>query len=672
MAGITSTGLGSGVKINDLTSQLVAAERKPADDRLNRREADILAKISSLGNFKSALSDFQGSLSALKSPGKFQKLSATSSDTSMLTATVEVNADEGNYSLEVKQLAQSHALASKSYTTAGDVVGTGTLTVKFGTTTYNADTDVYTGFAQNADKSALTLNIDATNNTLTGIRDAINKANAGVRASIVNDGSGFRLALNSSDSGAKNSLQITVSGDSVGTDSDTDGLSALTFNATATHMSQTQAAKDAIVSFNGLDVTSQTNTLKETIKGVSVNLLQAQTGKVVNLAVKHSDGDLTKAVDGFVVAYNGLLETVKGLSGYDAKTRQGGILQGDAVVRGGMARLRSELSAFVEGASKILADIGISTQRNGSLALNSEKLGAALASDRNGVTALFTQIGRPSDTGVTYLGATNGTQAGVYAVNVTQAATQGFLNGAAATSFVVGASNDVFKIKINGIQSGDIALTQGASYSGASLAAEIQSRVNGDSALKAGGASVSVAYDSGANRFVVTSKKFGATSGVEITQVDAAMAATLGLSAASGTAGVDVAGTIGGAAAQGKGQELAATGGGAAGLNLLVSGNAGDRGSVSFSRGLIEKLDGILAKLLGSKGAVASRTGGLESDLDRLGVERNKLDERMSAMELRLLKRFNAMDRLVGRLQATGSSLGQQLATLPYATKTKS
>jgi len=668
MAGITSTGLGSGIQVSQLVSQLVQAEGTPALTRLARQEADIQARISSLGNFKSALSAFRDSLSTLKSLSSFQKISANSGDATLFTASAEAGADLGSYRIEVKQLAQSHALASKQFTSAADVVGTGTLTIKFGATVYDSGTDTYTSFAQNADKGTLTLTIDSTNNTLTGIRDAINKANAGVTAAIINDGSGYRLVLNSTDSGAKNSLQVAVSGDSAGTDTDTDGLSALAFNSAATNLDQTQAAQDAKVAINGLDVLSSSNTVKDALKGVTLNLLQAQLGKQVGLTVSQNNADVSKGVDGFVKAYNELAKIVKSLAGYDAAKKQGGILQGDATLRGAMSQLRSEMSTMVQGLTgsvRALTDLGIRTQADGTLSLDSGKLNNALSSDRNAVAALFAVLGRPSDTAVTYVSSTSSTVTGDYALNVTQTATQGLLNGAAAASFVVDGNNDTFKIKVDGVQSGTLTLTQSAGYTGATLAAELQSRINGDSALKAAGAAVVVSYDSGANRFVFQSKSYGSASKVEITEVDTSSAATLGLAVAAGTDGVDVAGTIDGQTATGKAQELTGTGGNSDGLKVSVTGSTGYRGTVNFTRGLIEKLDKVLAGLLDSTGTISSKTQGLAKTLESINDKREELDRRMADLEERLLKKFNAMDSLVGRFQALGSRLTQQLATLP-------
>ncbi|WP_077732471.1 flagellar filament capping protein FliD [Methylocaldum sp. 14B] len=682
MAGITSTGLGSGLNISSMVSQLVQAERAPFAARLDRQEAEIQSKISSFGNFKSALSAFRDSLSALKNLSSFQKIGATSSDSSIVSASAESNADLGNYKIEVKQLAQSHALATGYFASANAVVGTGTLTLKFGTTDYTPPVDAtpgsYNGFTQNRDKGTLTLEIDSSNNTLSGIRDAINNAKAGVTAVIVNDSGGSRLVLNSSETGAENSLQISVADDD-GNSVDASGLSVLSFNVAAANLQQTQMALDSKIAINGLEVTNASNTIKDALKGVTLNLQSAQSEKIVNVSVSQSNDDIKKLIEGFVKSFNELAKTDRSLTGYDAAQKAGGILQGDPTVRGGMGQLRSELGRFIqglEGSAKTLAHIGIRTQRDGTLNLDSSKLNEALNADRSSVAALFAAIGRPTDSGVIYSSNTVDTKPGTYAVNITQAATQGFLNGGAVNSLVVDGDNDTFKIKVDGVLSADITLTQATYSNHAALAAEIQSRINGDSALKAKGISVGVSYDDVNNRFVIQSKNYGSESQVEITQVDINSEATLGLKLASssteGTGGMDVAGSIGGLEATGKGQELTATAGDAQGLKLLISDTkTGDRGEVGFSRGLIERLDKVLAGLLDSKGAIKARTDGLEKNLEKIQESRERLESRMSDFEKRLLDRFNKMDALLGQFQSISSYLSQQLAALPLANQNK-
>ena len=657
MAGITSTGLGSGLDIRGMVDGLVAAERQPQVFQLDRKESNLQAKLSSYGVFKSALSDFRTSLAGLRQSSQFGVLQATSSNSDVLTASAATNADTGHFNIEAKQLAQAHSLVSGGFSDATATVGTGTLTIKFGTTDYAAGTDTYNGFTQNPDKGTLSIDLDATNNTLTGLRDAINDADAGINASIIYDGSAYRMVLTSEDTGAENSLQITGNDPS---------LSQFEFNASSTSMAQTQVAQDAIMSINGLDVTNASNTFTDTLKGVTLNLEQAQPGKMLAVDITKSTDKVVTALDGFVEKYNALIGSVNDLTSYDAAQQKGSVLLGDATVRTGMSRIRSVLGSVVSGLEntsvRTLHDLGLSTQADGTLAFDKDKLGKALQDDPDGVAAVFTVLGRSDNEGVSYFSSSDDTLTGKYAVNITQAATQGLLNGGAVAAFPVTLNgSETFKIRVDGSLSGQIALTAGTYNSGDQLAAEIQSRINGDATLKTAGAKLQVAFDSSNNRMVMTSQTYGADSSVEITQ---STASALGLNVVTGTTGTDVAGTIGGAVAEGKGQFLTASNG----LKLSIDGGlSGALGSISFSRGLMEKLDSVLGGLLGGDGTLAAKTEGLKKSLEDITKQRTELDDKINKLQDRLLKKFNAMDAILGQFQTTGAFLSRQLA--PPASK---
>lgn len=656
MAGITSTGLGSGLDIRGMVDGLVAAERQPQVFQLDRKETDLQAKLSSYGLFKSSLSDFRSSLAGLRESSQFGVLQATTSDSEVVSASVDSNADTGHFNIKAKQLAQSHSLVTGGFSDASASVGTGKLTIKFGTTDYDAQSDTYNGFTQNPDKGTLTIDLDASNNTLTGLRDAINDADAGVNASIIYDGSAYRMVLTAEDTGAENSLQITV---------DDASLGQFEFNASTTSMTQTQAAQDAIMSINGLDVTNASNTFTDTLKGVTLDLQQAQPGKIISLDISESTDEIVSALEGFVEKYNELIGNVNELTSYNAAEEKGSVLLGDATVRSGMSRIRAVMGSMVSGLEntsiRTLYDLGLSTQADGTLNFDSGKLSKALQDDPDGVAAVFTVLGRTDNEGVSYFSSEDATPTGKYAVDVTQAATQGVLDGGAVAAFPLTLDgSETFKIQIDGSLSGQIVLTAGTYNSGDDLAAEIQSRINGDSALKSAGAKVQVDFDSANNRMVMTSQTFGAESSVAIIESNAA---ALGLNVATGTAGTDVAGTIDGAAAEGEGQYLTA----ANGLKLRIEGGlSGALGTVSFSRGLMEKLDNVLGGLLGGDGILEAKTEGLKKTLDEITEQRADLDDKMAKLEARLLSKFNAMDAMLGQFQATGAFLTQQLNSLPY------
>ncbi len=661
MSAITSTGLGSGLDIKSLVASLVSAEQTPATTILDTQQTKITTQISAYGSLNSAMATLQGSLSALKNLSTFQKPTAVTSDTSIITATAFSNADQGSYNLEVKQLAKNQTLASLPLLSPTSTVGTGTLTINFGTSTFDVNGKP-TGFTQDSTQSGLTLNVDATNNTLVGLSQAINQAKAGITAVVFTDNTGSRLVLNSTSTGAKSSMQINVTDTGDSNDTDTSGLSALAFNVAAANMTQSQTAQDAKLAINGLDIVNSTNTVNTVIKGLSLNLLQAQPGKIVTLGISQNNADIATAVSGFVKSFNDLITTVNPLTSYDTKTKTGGVLLGDATVQKTLFKLRNTLGSIVSGLSgsaTSMTEIGISTQKDGTLTFNSSRLNSQLSSNPSGVAGVFAPQGIASNANVVYITNTADTKAGQYAVNITQAAVQSALSAPMpAFPFTVNSSNS-FTINIDGSQSGTVALTQKTYATGADLATEMQTRINADSAIKASGASVSVTYD-GSN-MVLTSKSYGASSKIAVT-TDSTLLGLIG--STTSTAGKDVAGTIGGLAATGSGQQLTSTKGDPVGLMLIISDTvSGDKGTVNFSRGLMEQLDNVLTGAIGSTGTFNSRSTSLQTNLTKIATDRTALAARMSLLQKSLLTRFNAMDALLGKMQATSSFLTKQFSS---------
>ncbi len=682
MPPITSSGIGSGLDVNGLVSQLLTLERQPIV-ALERKEATYQAELSAYGSLKSALSGFQTTVRGLSSLARFQAVKASVADTGILGAGASSTALPGSYSIEVKQLAQTHKLASAAFTNTTDSIGTGTLTIQFGSVSGGV-------FTANGAKPVKTVSVDSAHSSLSGVQDAINAAQIGVSASILNDGTGYKLVLTSQDSGAANSLKITVSDGSDASHTDNAGLSRLAYDPAGSagngkNLTETVAAQNALLKVDGIDnIAKASNTVTDLIPGVTLSLFKPSAANTPTTLTVARDGEgVRKGVEDFVKAYNDLQKSVKDLTAYDAATRRGAILQGDSSALSILSQVRRILNSTITGLSggyTALSQIGVSFQKDGTLALDASKLQTAVNGNFNDIAGLFAAQGRTSDSLVSYIGSTDKTQPGGYALSVSQLATQGYLNGAASAAladtagtftapFTVVANNDSFAIKLDGVQSGIVTLAQGSYTTAAALTAEIQSKINGDSALVAAAAGIAVTFDSSNDRLVITSTRYGSASLVEVTSVDSASAATLGLSAASGTAGVDAAGTINGAAATGSGRFLTAPAGHAAeGLKLEITGGAiGNRGSVNFSQGYAYRLDKLADQLLGSSGPITSRTSGINERIKGIDKRRETLNQRLEDVEKRLRAQFAALDSLVGRLRTTSDYLSRQLATLPGA-----
>jgi flagellar hook-associated protein 2 len=671
MATLTASGIGSGLDINGLLEQIVAAERTPTEKRLNIKEAQIQAKLSAYGTMQGAISSFQASLGKIKTPSGFLTNSVNVSNKDVLTASASSIAEPGTYAVEVSNLAQAHVLASVAFDDLDSVIGTGTLTFNFGTTVYDPGTsfiaadDTYTSFTENTERPSKSVTIDNTNNTVEGVRDAINEANMGVTASIVNDGSGYRLLLTAKTQGLDNGMRITVNeGGLPAANSDNTGLSQLAFNSSATNMEQTQAAQDAEVIVNGLHINRESNTIADAIRGVTLNLLSADPGTKVQVKISPDNAAVEKNISSFVTAYNDLIAAFKGFTAYNHETGRGGILTGDATTRTLMSQIRREVGAVLQNGSEYssLSSIGITTNRDGTLSLDSDVLRNAVVENSDAVASLFHAMGTATNSAVSYQSSTTATREGSYAVNVTTLATRGALAGVAVTSpVVIDPANNTFSVVVDGTSSGLLTLTQATYNDMSDLAQEIANRINGSSTLQRLGKGVSVNYIN--NHFEIESLKYGSTSTIAL---GATLNSALGFTAgASLTTGVDVAGSIGSIPATGEGQFLTGSGD-ATGLTLQITGSEpGSRGRVHYATGIAGGLDGLISGFLATGGQLTSKTDSLNSQIDEITTQREKLNERLVAMEARYKAQFIAMDSLVSTLQSTGNYLQQQIDSLP-------
>lgn len=656
---LSSPGIGSGLDVNSIVSQLMAIESRPLA-ALASKEAKQQAQLSAFGSLKGALSTFQNSLATLADPAKFSAVTANIANTSLATVSSSSKAAPGNYSLEVQSLAQSQKIKSGNFADSAAIVGTGTLTIQYGT---------YIGggggaFTLNPDKAAESITIAADQSSLAGVRDAINEADGGISASIVNDGSGDRIVISSNDTGLSNAIKITVADDDLN-DTDNAGLSQLAFDVSTggtANLTETVAASDAKVIIDGITVNKASNTISDAIEGVTLNLLEVDIGNPTNLSVAPNTASAQAAIQSFVSAFNDLDKTITNLSKYDAESKRGSVLTGDSTLRAVQSQLRGIFNTPLStagGGFSHLSEIGITFQVDGTLKLDSSKLSSALSDATKDVSTLFASIGKPSDSLVSFASASSETQDGSYSLDISQLATQGQAVGSAPTALTItAAGNDTLDLTVNGV-SASITLAAG-DYTADSLAAEIQSKINGASALSTAGIEVAVTQSGGILN--ITSDRYGSESTVTIT-------GGTGKSGLFGTpvetAGVDVAGTIDGATATGLGQSLTGTGN-ASGLILDITGGAtGLRGSIDFAHGFAFKLEALVANMLEDDSLIDSRIDGINATIKDIGSQRDSLTLRLEGVEKRIRSQFSALDVMISSMTQTSNFLQQQLSNLP-------
>lgn len=672
---MATSGIGSGLDINGIVSQLMTVESRPLT-ALAKKEATYQAKLSAFGSVRGALSSFQTALNTLSTPDRFQSVVATPADATIFSGTASNKAIPGNYSVDVTQLARAQTISTAGQTSTSATIGNGlktTLTFQFGTIAggkltngkYEADpagTPPSPTFTQDGQRATGTVVIDSSNNSLQGIRDAINKAGIGVTASIISDGSATpnHLVITSDKTGEASSMKISVSGeDGAGPDQAVSDL--LSYDPAGTQrLTQSSAALDTKLTVNGIAVSSPTSNVGEAIQGVTLSILK--TGSSTLKVARDTDAIKTN-VNNFIKAYNDLNKTIKSLTSYDPDTKQGGLLLGDSSARAISTQVKTMLtSQMSDGTLGNLMQLGISFQKDGTLAADASKLDKAITSNFDDVAGLFAAMGTTTDSLVSYTSSTAATKPGTRSLHISDLATQGTFtaSSAPATLNIVEGVNDELLMNVDGI-SANVKLPA-KPYTSASLAIALQSAINGASEYSSKDVAVSVSVDSD-GKLNIISNRYGSASKVS---VGGAGATNLFGNLPTAKEGRDVAGTIDGMPANGSGQTLTgATGSAADGLKLTITGGStGERGKISYSLGLAHQLSGLIDNFISSTGTLSAQTTSLNSSIKQIDKQQQALNDRLAATEKRYRAQFTALDTMLTNMNTTSTYLTQQLAQI--------
>ena len=403
MTGITAAGTGSGIDIESLVTQLMVAEKAPLT-KLATKSSSLQSKISLLGQFKSLVSNVQTAAAGLQNLGKLNGIKATVGNTNALSVTAKNTAGVANYSVDVLRLAKSQQIVSQAgnFTSAsqvlvakdGETEATAQITINFGTVsggTFAADAARLQSISVSAG--------DDGEISLQDVADAINDGDYGVRASLISDKTGsVRLSLTGDDTGAENAFKIDVSATSGTANA---AFANLNFDPSATDSTTFDApgtAQDSLMHLNGVEITRATNTIDDAVDGLTFTLKAttipegSETSTSTTLSIQRDSSAISTQLKSFVDAYNQLASAIKTTTSYNAETKTAGTFQGDSTIRGMQSQFRSLLtSAFGDGTDGIrtLSDLGVGFQKDGTLALDSSKLGKAVENDLDGVIGFF-------------------------------------------------------------------------------------------------------------------------------------------------------------------------------------------------------------------------------------------------------------------------------------------
>ena len=328
---------------------------------------------ATLGDLRDAINASSSGITANIVTGNNQsRLVLTAAETGKAITTSTTIAGFGSF----QTVGAPHTVTSQTaFSGSSDRVGAGTLNITVGTTT-----------------TAIAL--ASTTASLQDVATAVNTAAIGVTASVVTDTTGTRLKLVSGD--PDKMLSYTAVDDDA-----TDGYDFSRLRGFSTVGQTPQIAQSAIVTIEGQEITSTSNTITSAISGVSLNLTATGT---TTLTVARNREAVKTAVDSFISAYNALNTKVRSLTAYDATNKTANTLTGDSTARSLQAQLSSLLISTPgtpTGDYAMLADIGITTGTDGSLSVDSTKLQAAIDNDfastsdvlnRYG-SALYTKVG---------------------------------------------------------------------------------------------------------------------------------------------------------------------------------------------------------------------------------------------------------------------------------------
>jgi flagellar hook-associated protein 2 len=346
-------GFGSGIDTAALIADLAAASRTPKVKRFDALAQANQAKISALALARNDLDSFADSLSELTTGGTLRSQLVTSDDTA-LKVTANAGALLGNYAGEivVNSLARAQTLYSGYVAPATGPVGQGGMTLSVGGTDY-------------------AVTIGASNDSLNGLATAINATASGVRASVINDAGQYRLVLKG-ESGAAKAFTLTADGGSA------PGLAQFASGA----MTTGQAASDAEFTLDGVAFTRPTNSFDDVVPGMTISLKKADPLVAISISSTRPTDALKQTLSDFVSVFNTLKKDA------EAARRSN---NGNPALRG----FERQLSAFIsqpltsDADIRSLSDIGVSTNKDGTIALNAAKLEAALRDHPDAIEAIF-------------------------------------------------------------------------------------------------------------------------------------------------------------------------------------------------------------------------------------------------------------------------------------------
>lgn len=628
----------------------VLAEADVATQRasLERKSEKVDTELGALNYLETNLVAFQTYVADLTSPELFRNLSVESSNDSIVSATVAPGTAQGVFQIESKQLAQTHSVVfAQSYPSSQSLISdTGT-------------------FEFSVSGQSHVINLDATNGTLEGLQNQINSGDYGINAAVINDGTGYRLMLTSETPGEAGEM-VFANTNPAGFPDSTDPASFV----------ETSPAQNAVMSINGLDVSSNTNQFDNVIEGMSFQLNSASVGVVNTVTVGQDTARVEEAVRSFVDVYNQLGTIFSELGSYSASGLSEeelnseeyefyGDLAGSSLLRTVKEQIRSSMSGAINELTdgfNSLATIGLSFDREGVLNIDETVFSNVLNNQLDELGKVLSKGATSDSEMISFVNASQRTEAGNYQINITQEATR------AEWTFAAQAGG-TFDISVDG----STTVTLNAPTDATDLqnyALELTSLINNNSEFKSSGASVS-AYVNASNEVVLQSNRYGVNS-----QIDLSIANTGDPALQNGQ---NVAGTIvtesGGSlslnsyADPDDGRKINISDFAVAddgdttmrGLSFDVLGNPGAAVAFNYTLGFASRLESTVNNLFKEENSLINqRIESLNTRSDEFDERSKKIDDRYAQLELKYRIQFSMLQSIMSNAEATRNQLNAQ------------
>lgn len=750
--GIAISGIASGIDSDAIINQLLALE--------TQRIIGIQRKIAVQAQRKDAFNTLIGQLESLRNAARklgdaslYAEVTATSSDTGVLTVEATGSAPLGNYSVEVRQLATRHRIAAQGFV---DRAGTGVA----------ADAGVFSFRVGEGD--AVEIDVDE-GTSLQDLAQAINASGADVRADIVNDGSAlnpFRLVLTAEESGSAGRVTVvendtvldfdnaTIEAAVAGADNSADYAGAVTSGGAYTGSANTTfvveiiaegevgdgavkyrvstdggltfddnggagydvaagpialadgvtiefeddgtlragdqftvdvfspelaTPQDALINVNGIDIRKSSNRVDDVFDGIAFDLQSASPGQTVNISVRRETGDISQAMSGLLGAYNGVVGFLNAQFSYDPESGQAAPpLNGDPTARQVARQVQQFMTGRIPGLAgdtiSSLSELGFeSNETNGLMSFNSAKLDAALRDDPDAVARVLSRFGERLSGDFEFIRRSADTQPGTYRVEITQARTRAQVVGGAPAEVL--AADEQITVRLNRraqADDGGAFVEANIDLAAGDTAAQQIAKLN--AGFDDAGFAVT-AYLDADGAIAIRSSEYGADYALEVVSDTAAGAGTSNLGAALLEAqGTDLEGRIGDRPARVLDGDVlkGADGYDTEDIELRIPNDTvGILGQVRIADGVSEALPSLIDAFTGPGGLLRSRTDGIDSRIDAFEEDILAQERRAQQVEERLRRQFSNLEVTLGRMQALGDYVSQQLASLPQVNSKK-